>query len=53
VLHSDGIQPRCTLDAYPGLARRDPALVAAVLARDFTRGNDDVTVLVARLEDGR
>jgi anti-sigma regulatory factor (Ser/Thr protein kinase) len=53
VLHSDGIQTRWTLDAYPGLARRDPALVAAVLARDFTRGNDDVTVLVARLEDGR
>jgi hypothetical protein len=29
---------------------RDPAMVAAVLARDFTRGHDDVTVLVARLE---
>ena len=50
VLHSDGLQSRWSLDAYPGLARRDPAMVAAVLARDFTRGSDDVTVLVARVE---
>jgi anti-sigma regulatory factor (Ser/Thr protein kinase) len=50
VMHSDGLQGRWSLDAYPGLAMRDPAMVAAVLARDFTRGHDDVTVLVARLE---
>lgn len=48
VLHSDGISGRWSLDAYPGLARRDPAVIAAVLYRDFCRGSDDATVVVAR-----
>jgi hypothetical protein len=46
VLHSDGLQTRWRLDAYTGLARRQPSLIAGVLYRDFTRGRDDVTVLV-------
>jgi anti-sigma regulatory factor (Ser/Thr protein kinase) len=46
VLHSDGLQTRWRLDAYPGLARRHPSLIAGVLYRDFTRGRGDVTVLV-------
>jgi hypothetical protein len=50
VLHSDGIQSRWSLADYPGLAQRDPAIIAALLARDFRRGHDDVTVLVARRE---
>jgi anti-sigma regulatory factor (Ser/Thr protein kinase) len=53
VMHSDGLQGRWSLGAYPGLALRDPSVVAAVLARDFSRGTDDVTVLVARLEPVR
>lgn len=48
VLHSDGVSGRWSLDAYPGLARRDPAIIAAVLYRDFCRGTDDATVVVAR-----
>ena len=32
VLHSDGLRSRWRLDAYPGLAQRDPAVVAAVLS---------------------
>jgi anti-sigma regulatory factor (Ser/Thr protein kinase) len=48
VLHSDGLQTRWSLDDYPGLALRDPSLVAGVLYRDFTRGRDDVTVVAAR-----
>ncbi len=51
VMHSDGLQSRWSLGAYPGLAVRDGALVAGVLYRDFQRGRDDVTVLVAREED--
>ena len=50
VLHSDGIQSRWNFADYPGLAQRDPAIIAALLARDFRRGHDDVTVLVARRE---
>jgi anti-sigma regulatory factor (Ser/Thr protein kinase) len=48
VMHSDGLGTRWDLAAYSGLATRAPALVAAVLLRDFERGRDDVTVLAAR-----
>jgi anti-sigma regulatory factor (Ser/Thr protein kinase) len=48
VMHSDGLSARWSLDSYPGLAVRDPALIAGVLYRDFRRERDDVTVLVLR-----
>lgn len=48
VMHSDGIQSRWTLDHRPGLFSRHPAVIAAVLLRDFARGPDDATVLVVR-----
>lgn len=48
VMHSDGLASRWDLDQYPGLARLHPALIAAVLYRDFSRKRDDVAVLVAR-----
>lgn len=48
VMHSDGCRSRWSLDAYAGLLRRDPTTIAAMLYRDFARGRDDVTVLVAR-----
>jgi hypothetical protein len=48
VLASDGISTHWSLDAYPGLRHRDPVLVASVLYRDFVRGRDDATVVVAR-----
>jgi anti-sigma regulatory factor (Ser/Thr protein kinase) len=48
VIHSDGLQSRWDLEKYPGLFLRHPAIVSAVLARDFTRGRDDVTVLTMR-----
>jgi anti-sigma regulatory factor (Ser/Thr protein kinase) len=52
VMHSDGLLSRWALDAYPGLSRRDPALLAGVLYRDFRRGRDDVTVLAVSRADG-
>jgi hypothetical protein len=51
VLHSDGLGTHWDLDAYPGLAARHPSLIAGVLYRDFNRGRDDVTVLVAKSRD--
>jgi serine phosphatase RsbU (regulator of sigma subunit) len=48
VLHSDGLTSHWTADAFPGLLRRHPSLIAAALHRDFARGRDDVTVIVAR-----
>lgn len=48
VMHSDGLTTRWNIDQYPGLASRHPALIAAVLYRDFVRGRDDATILVIR-----
>ena len=48
ILHSDGLSTGTGLESYPGLAARDPALIAAVLYRDFCRGRDDATVVVAK-----
>jgi len=48
VMHSDGLATHWNLDQYPGLAGRHPSLIAGVLYRDFTRGRDDVTVVVAK-----
>jgi anti-sigma regulatory factor (Ser/Thr protein kinase) len=46
VLHSDGLTSHWGLDAYPGVIRCHPAVVAGVLYRDFRRPHDDVTVVV-------
>ena len=48
VMHSDGIASAWSLDPYPGLTAAHPSLIAAVLYRDFGRGRDDATVVVAR-----
>jgi anti-sigma regulatory factor (Ser/Thr protein kinase) len=48
VMHSDGLTTGTALEPYPGLAARDPALIAGVLYRDFCRGRDDATVVVAK-----
>lgn len=48
VMCSDGVSTHWDLRPYPGLIARHPALVAAVLHRDFTRGRDDATVVVCR-----
>ncbi|UII72962.1 ATP-binding protein [Pseudomonas sp. HN11] len=50
ILFSDGLQSRWNLSDYPGLVHRHPALIAAILHRDFCRGRDDVTVFVIALE---
>lgn len=46
VMHSDGLGTHWRIDRYLGLGQRHPSLVAGVLYRDFTRGRDDVTVVV-------
>jgi anti-sigma regulatory factor (Ser/Thr protein kinase) len=51
VLHSDGVATSWSLDDYPGLAARHPAVIAGVLHRDHRRGRDDATVLVVRVRD--
>ena len=48
IAHTDGIVTHWDLAAYPGLEARHPAVVAAVLCRDFDRGRDDLTVVALR-----
>jgi len=48
IMHSDGVQTRWSLDSYPGLVNRHPAIIAAILYRDFCRGRDDTTIVVVR-----
>lgn len=50
IMYSDGLQSRWNLRDYPGLIHRHPAIIAALLHRDFCRGRDDVTVMVIALE---
>ena len=49
VMHSDGLSTHTGLEKHPGLALHDPSLIAGVLYRDFTRRNDDATVVVAKV----
>lgn len=48
VLCSDGLTSHWSFTDYPALRQQHPAIVAAVLYRDFSRQRDDVTVVVAR-----
>lgn len=48
MMHSDGIKSRWSLERYSGLSERHPALIAGVLYRDFSRVNDDATIVVWR-----
>ncbi|MFP5248104.1 MAG: ATP-binding protein [Thermoanaerobaculia bacterium] len=48
VLQSDGVSASWNAANYPGLMQHDLVLIAAVLYRDFVRGNDDATVVVAK-----
>jgi anti-sigma regulatory factor (Ser/Thr protein kinase) len=48
IMHSDGIKTQWDLTAYPGLHLCHPALIAAIIYRDFTRERDDASVFVAR-----
>jgi anti-sigma regulatory factor (Ser/Thr protein kinase) len=49
VLHTDGITTRWRADAYRGILRHHPTVLAAALQRDHARGRDDATVLAFRL----
>ncbi|MBA4143270.1 MAG: SpoIIE family protein phosphatase [Nitrosospira sp.] len=48
IAHSDGISTRWDINAYPGLYLCHPALIAGIIFRDFVRGRDDASILVAR-----
>jgi anti-sigma regulatory factor (Ser/Thr protein kinase) len=51
VVYSDGIESRWKGDILSPVLGRDPALAAALLARDHCRGRDDATVAILRRKD--
>jgi hypothetical protein len=46
---SDGIQTRWDLNRYPAILKYDSTVLAAAIYKDFTRGNDDASVLIAKV----
>jgi anti-sigma regulatory factor (Ser/Thr protein kinase) len=48
VMHSDGISARWNLFDHEGLMSCHPAIIAALLYRDHSRGHDDATVVVVK-----
>lgn len=48
IMQSDGIGTAWNVDHYPGLLHHTAAVAASVIYRDYCRGTDDATVVVAR-----
>jgi anti-sigma regulatory factor (Ser/Thr protein kinase) len=49
IMATDGISERWEPDNYPGLIGMHPQLFCATVMRDFSRPNDDATILCGRL----
>jgi hypothetical protein len=45
---SDGLSESWDIKTYPNLLEHNPQLISGVLMRDYSRPNDDATVLVAK-----
>lgn len=52
IMHSDGLNTHWDLKDYPGLTYAHPSIIAAILYRDYNRGNDDIVVMVIRNKVG-
>ncbi|WKN32181.1 anti-sigma regulatory factor [Porifericola rhodea] len=51
LLHSDGLVSRSDPSKYTQLQNHDPAILAACLYRDYSRGNDDTTIIICKHPD--
>jgi len=49
IMATDGISERWDVENYPGLLGLHPQLFCATVMRDFSRPNDDATILCGRL----
>jgi anti-sigma regulatory factor (Ser/Thr protein kinase) len=49
IMCSDGIRTRWDLGKYSSIFKYDSMLLAGVLYSDFTRGNDDSSILIAKV----
>jgi anti-sigma regulatory factor (Ser/Thr protein kinase) len=48
LMHSDGVAIHWSLEDYPGLSQKHPALIAGILFRDHQRLRDDSSILVVK-----
>ena len=48
VLYTDGVRSQWRIDSYPGVLQHDPAVLCALLNRDYSRGRDDTTIVACR-----
>jgi anti-sigma regulatory factor (Ser/Thr protein kinase) len=46
ILNTDGLHSNISIEDYPGLSNRSASLIAGVIYRDYSRGNDDATVII-------
>jgi anti-sigma regulatory factor (Ser/Thr protein kinase) len=49
IMCSDGILTRWDLSKYPSAFKHDLLLLAGALYKDFSRGNDDASILIAKV----
>jgi hypothetical protein len=49
IMCSDGIQTRWDLNKYPSVLKYDNMILAAAIYKDFSRRNDDASVLIAKM----
>lgn len=49
IMTSDGIRSRWSIGQYPSILKYDSTILAAAIYRDNFRGNDDASVLVAKV----
>jgi anti-sigma regulatory factor (Ser/Thr protein kinase) len=49
IMCSDGIRTRWDLNKYASVQRLDPFVLAASIYKDHNRGNDDASVLIAKI----
>ncbi|HXG95003.1 MAG TPA: ATP-binding protein [Blastocatellia bacterium] len=50
VMTTDGVSERWDAANYPGLLGQHPSLLCAAILRDFSRPNDDATIVCGRLQ---
>jgi anti-sigma regulatory factor (Ser/Thr protein kinase) len=49
ILCSDGFRNRWDLQKYPGILKHDLSILAAALYKDYARRTDDMSILIARI----
>jgi len=49
VVNSDGIQTKWSLNAMPSILKYEANIIASSIYKSFARGNDDMTVFVAKI----